>query len=343
MQSRMIQGGGVFDVASSIDASTSRDLAQFKTVGAQPWPPGDRSAVKPAGIRRDIGYSKVGMGGVFGQAPAPVSAAVARRIAPVDPRATMLSRVSPFDMTGAVRSLPGFTPKGGILDGATVGTGQPGQGQYFEAREPKVIGTGVKVRSLPDPMIALRNLRQASIMPMTTELTDARTTRKIAPAQTSLAAKILPTVKMPRPSPQNKCPPGFTLVVDLIEGPKCVQTNGPKPPQMGAKSCPPGYQLMPPVAGGPPQCKPIPGMNGFGAAHDVGRRPLPVSVSFAHPRMYGRSVFEGPVVGDRMPKQSLQPPFKPVSGFGAGPDGLGAGPDGLGSGCGCGGGWNYSG
>lgn len=304
MQSRMIQGGGVFDVASSIDASTSRDLAQFKTVGAQPWPPGDRSAVKPAGIRRDIGYSKVGMGGVFGQAPAPVSAAVARRIAPVDPRATMLSRVSPFDMTGAVRSLPGFTPKGGILDGATVGTGQPGQGQYFEAREPKVIGTGVKVRSLPDPMIALRNIRQASIMPMTTELTDARTARKIAPAQTSLAAKILPTGKLPRPNAQNKCPPGFTAVVDIIEGPKCVKLN--------------------------------PGMNGFGAAHEVGRRPLPVSVSFAPPRMYGRSVFEGPVVGDRMPKQSLQPPFKAISGFGAGPDGLG-------SDCGCGGGWNYGG
>jgi hypothetical protein len=66
-----------------------------------------------------------------------------------------------------------------------------------------------------------------------------------------------------------------------------------------------------------------------------------VSVEFSEPRMYGRSVFEGPVVRDRMAMKSLQPPFRPVSGFGAGPDGLGAGPDGLG-GCGCGA-WKQSG
>ena len=307
MQSRIIHAGGVFDVATPVDASTERDLAQFPTVGARPWPPGPRSSVKPAGIRKPVGYSQEGMGGVFGETPVATTAAVSRRIAPApfDPRATMLNRVGPFDMTGRVAKLPGFTPKGGILDGATVGTGQPGGGTYFEAREPRVIGSGAVGRSLPDPMIALRNIRQESIMPGMTELTDARTTRKIAAPKTPLAAQVLPRVIAPRPNIENRCPPGYRAVIDVIEGPKCVKVHS--------------------------------AASGFGA---MDRRPLPVSVQFAHPRMYGRSVFEGPVVGDMLPKKSLQPPFSPVSGMGAGPDGLGAGPDG--SGCGCGG-WKYSG
>lgn len=302
MRNKFIRAGGVFDVAMPIDASTERDLAQFPTVGAQPWPPGPRSAVRPAGIRRPVGYSKEGMGGVFGEVSVASTAAVSRRIAPApfDPRATILNRVGPFDMTGRVPSMPGFTPKGGILDGSTVGTGQPGGGDYYEAREPRLVGTGVSARSLPDPMIGLRNIKQQSIMPGMTTIENARSSRKILPAPTSLAAKIEPRPIAPSPTAQNQCPPGYTAVVDLIEGPKCANLN--------------------------------PGMPGFGATE---RRPLPVSVSFAHPRMYGRSVFEGPVVGDRMPKKSLQPPFSPISG-------VGAGPDGLGSDCGCGG-WKYGG
>lgn len=297
MQSRIIPSGGVFDVASSVDASTARDLAQFPTVGAQPWPPGPRSAVQPASIRRPVGYSQEGMGGVFGQSPVATNAAVARRIAPApyDPRATMLNRVGPFDMAGRVAKLQGFTPKGGILDGSTIGTGQPGGGAYYEAREPKVIGSGAVGRSLPDPMIALRNIRQHSIMPGMTELADARTSRKIADPKASLAAQVASHPVTPSPNMANKCPPGYRAVIDVVEGPKCVKIHS--------------------------------GASGFG---NVERRPRPMMSG--HPRMYGRSVFEGPVVGDQLPKKSLQPPFSPVAGLGAGPDGLG---------CGCG--WKSNG
>lgn len=303
MQNRTIYAGGVFDVASNIDAATSQDLAQFKTVGAQPWPPGPRSTVGTATHPKAVGYSKVGMGGiggVFGQVTAPVTAAVSRRVAPVDPRATMVGRVGPFDMTGHLRSMPGFTPKGGILDGSTVGTGQPGGGQYFEAREPRVVGSGAVVRSLPDPMIALRNIRQASITPIPEEMKDARRPQPLMRGVQRLEATMVPQRLAPSPNKKNQCPPGYKMMIDIIEGPKCVKER--------------------------------PGMAGFG---DVGRRPLPVSVEFSEPRMYGRSVFEGPVVRDRIAMKSLQPPFAPVSGFGAGPDGLG-------SDCGCGG-WKYSG
>jgi hypothetical protein len=311
MKNTLIHAGGVFDVAQSVDASTARDLATFKEVGAQPWPPGPRKIVGEAGRRAPVGYSTVSSGARFspvaasGFGQAERSASVPQRIGavPVDARATMVGRVGPFNMTGSIPSIPGFTPKGGILDGSTVGTGQPGGGAFFEAREPRVIGSGARVRSLPDPMIALRNIRQAGITPPQTPIADARTSRPVRQTGLTSAAPLMKTPAAPRPDVNNQCPPGFRTVVNLIEGPKCV-----------------------------------PSSSGFG---DVSRRPLPVSVEFSEPRMYGRSVFEGPVVRDRMAMKSLQPPFRPVSGFGAGPDGLGAGPDGLG-GCGCGA-WKQSG
>lgn len=74
---------------------------------------------------------------------------------------------------------------------------------------------------------------------------------------------------------------------------------------------------------------PTPGpINGFGQA-TMPSRPIPVSVHFAHPRMYGKSVFMGPVIRDRFPRESIMPSMGPINGFGAGPDGLG-------SSCGCG-------
>lgn len=305
MKNRMIHSGGVFDFASNLQDASSRDLEQFQTVGARPWPPGPRSTVGTSTGARPIGFSTVGMGsvgGVFGQF-APVTAAVSRRLVPADPRATMVGRVGPFDLTGAMASIPGSTPKGGILDGSVIPTGQPGGGQYYEAREPRVIGSGAKVRSLPDPMIALRNIRQTSITPLDEAMKDARRPQPVRRGAAHPQSTLVPQRLAPRPNVQNQCPPGYRTFVDIIEGPKCVPAHG---------------------------------MSGLG---DASRRPFPVSVSFAPPRMYGRSVFEGPVVGDRMAKQSLQPPFRPVSGFGASPDGLGAGPGE--SDCGCGG-WKYS-
>ena len=74
-----------------------------------------------------------------------------------------------------------------------------------------------------------------------------------------------------------------------------------------------------------PKAGPI---NGFGQAV-MPSRPIPVSVSFDRPRMYGQSIFEGPVVRDKFPRESIMPKLGPING-------LGAGPDGLGSDCGCG-------
>lgn len=73
----------------------------------------------------------------------------------------------------------------------------------------------------------------------------------------------------------------------------------------------------------------IVGPQPFQVSHAMPSRPIPVSVSFARPRMFGRSVFEGPVTGDAFPRESIMPTLGPVNGFGAGPDGLG-------SDCGCG-------
>lgn len=73
-------------------------------------------------------------------------------------------------------------------------------------------------------------------------------------------------------------------------------------------------------------------ITGFGQATlTMGPRPLPVTVSFAKPRMLARSIFEGPVVRDSIPQANITPALKPMSGFGSGPDGLGSS-----SGCGCG-------
>lgn len=79
-----------------------------------------------------------------------------------------------------------------------------------------------------------------------------------------------------------------------------------------------------------PSPRPI---SGFGEAA-MPSRPIPVAVSFARPRMIGRSIFEGPVVRDHFPQANITPQPKSLAGFGTGPDGLG-------SSCGCGGWKSY--
>ena len=225
-------GGGIF---GGKHVAGRRDISLFPTVPTSPWPPGPRESVPKEPSYRPIGFMNIGMGDM--------TASVARPIGikpqPMDPQSVMVNRLPWLGtIPGGTHTPPGFTPKGGILDGSTVDPGEPGHGLAYSERSPQVVRTGRSVYSLPNPMISLRNMPQENITP----------------------------------------------------------------------------------APGP--------INGFGQA-TMPARPIPVSVSFARPRMYGQSIFEGPVVRDHFPRESIMPQMGPINGFGAGPDGLG-------SSCGCG-------
>lgn len=243
--------GGIFDEQTAYDTS-SGDITHFPSVPARAWPTvadwnrhpvGAELARVPQAIkRRQVGYSNIGMG-EYESASVPKT--INEVAQPMDPRSLMVGRVSPFGYRNGSTPPAGFTPRGGILDGSTVATAQPAGSGYFEERQPRIVGTGVRIEALQDPMLQLRNIP----------------TENITPAPTSIA--------------------------------------------------------------------------GFGSTAGM-TRPIPVSVSFARPRMYSRSVFEGPVTHDHFPTASIMPTMGPINGVGEGPDGLGAGD------CGCGG-WKYGG
>lgn len=225
-------GGGIFD--GSYVAGRS-DISLFPVVPSRGWPPGPRRDVAKEPSFRRVGYMNIGMGDM--------SAAHSRKILsapqPMDPQSVMVGRLPAYGFAPKDNGTPaGFTAKGGIFDGSTVDTGKPGGGNVFEEKAPRVVRTGVQVRTLPDGMTHLRNIGQENITPA--------------------------------PGPIN----GF------------------------------GESVMP-------------------------SRPIPVSVSFERGRMYGQSIFQGPVARDHFPRESIMPTLGPVNG-------LGAGPDGLGSDCGCG-------
>lgn len=222
--------GGIFE--QQLESGHVRDVSQFPTVGSAPWPPGPRAVVGQVPARRQVGFKNIGMGASEAMVPKPLL-----------PRSTVTGHVSAYDYGNGIMTPSGFTSRGGILDGATVETGQPGRGRYFEESSPRYVGTGVEVRSIPDRAAPLRNIGQQNITP---------------------AAK--------------------------------------------------------PLAG-------------FGQA-TMPSRPIPVAVSFARPRMIGRSIFEGPVLRDAIPQVITTPGPTSIAG-------LGAGPDGLGSSCGCSGWKSY--
>lgn len=222
--------GGIFE--GQLDSGHVRDVSQFPTVGSSAWPPGKRSVVGQTPHMGPVGFRNIGMG----NSDAMVSK-------PIVPRSTVTGHVSAYDYGNGMRPPSGFTSRGGILDGATVETGQPGRGKFFEEASPKYVGTGIEARSIPDRLAPLNNVAQANI------------------------------------------------------------TLAPRP------------------------------LAGFGQA-TMPSRPIPVSVSFARPRMLGRSIFEGPVLRDAIPQAITTPAPTSIAGFGAGPDGLG-------SSCGCGGWKSY--
>ena len=243
--------GGIFG-AEATDAGT-RDIGIFPSVPARPWPPGPRSVMGTSPQYQDIGFSKVGMGDFQSSVQARQISSVAQ---PMDPRSVMVNRLPKLGQAGGRVARQGYTPKGGILDGSTVDVGYSAGGGYFQEKEPRVIGTGKDIRTLPDNQLGLRNIGQRSLMPT--------------------------------PGPVN----GFG---DAASAAQPVQVTFSQPVR---------------VAGVMPS------------------QPIPVAVSFARPRMMGKSVFGGPVVRDNFPRESIMPTLGPVNGFGAGPDGLG--------GCGCG-------
>jgi hypothetical protein len=110
----------------------------------------------------DLGFSKVGMGDFQSSVQARKISAMAQ---PMDPRAVMVNRLPRLGQAGERVARSGYTPKGGILDGSTVDVGYSAGGGYFEEKEPRVIGTGSSVRTLPDNQLGLRNIAQRSIMP----------------------------------------------------------------------------------------------------------------------------------------------------------------------------------
>lgn len=222
--------GGIFE--QQLQSGHVRDVSQFPTVGSAPWPPGPRGVVGQVPARRAIGFKNIGMGAAEAMAPQPVV-----------PRSTVIGNVSAYNYGRSMAVPTGYTSRGGVLEGATVETGQPGRGAFFEEQSPRYVGTGVAVRSIPDSAAAARNIGQANITP------------------------------------------GPTSIAGL------------------------GQATMP-------------------------SRPIPVAVSFARPRMIGRSIFEGPVLRDAIPQVITTPGPTSIAG-------LGAGPDGLGSSCGCSGWKSY--
>lgn len=230
MSHQYLSRGGIFE--QQLESGHVRDVSLFPRVPSAPWPPGQRSVVGETPTSQPIGFKNIGMG-----------SADATRPQPVVPRATVIGNVSAYNYGNGMSPPSGYTSRGGILDGSTVETGQPGRGRFFEERAPQYIGTGVEVRSLVDRAAPLRNIPQENITPA---------------------------------------------------------------------------------------ARPI---SGFGQAA-MPSRPIPVSVSFARPRMLSRSIFEGPVVRDAFPQANITPGPSSIAG-------LGTGPDGLGSSCGCSGWKSY--
>jgi hypothetical protein len=152
--------GGIF--GESATASVTPDIGAFATVGVSHWPLGTRSAMPLEPKSAPIGFSKVGMG-------AYPSATVARTVhsGPIsmDPRAVMVNRLPKLGQAPKHVGYPGYTPKGGVLDGSSVDVGYAAGGRYFEEKEPHVIGSNSSARSLPNPQLALRNMQQRSLMP----------------------------------------------------------------------------------------------------------------------------------------------------------------------------------